>query len=101
MTLQTALTWLSGAGAGVAATFVLRQLDVVEWWLMLRSDYKRYLAFVVTATIACAGYSAMVALAYLAQPVDAQGWVEALFSVAAAAITASQVVHGATDLRKR
>ena len=101
MTLQAALIWLSGAGAGVAATFIIRRLDGWVWWGNLRPDLKRYLAFIETAIIACAAYSLMVAFAYQVRPGDAQAWVEALFAVSASAIVAGQVTHGARDLRKR
>lgn len=102
MTLETALTWLSGVGAGVVATFLLRQLDEASWWFRdLRPDHKRYLAFVATALVACVAYLVLVLLAYQLRPADAKAWAEALFAVAASSITAGQLAHSAMDLRKR
>lgn len=99
MTLQEFLIWvLSGGGAGVAA-FIL-----MEWIgnnTDLQPDLKRYLSLALASTVAVAAYAAGVAMGYEPTPEDVRGWIEAVFSVIAVAVMASQAVHGFTKLRKR
>jgi len=97
MSLQEFLVWvLSGGGAGVVA-FIL-----MEWIgknTDLQSDLKRYLSLALAGLVAVAAYSAGVAMGYEPTPEDVRGWIEAVFSVIAVAVMASQAVHGFARLR--
>ena len=96
--LGEALAWvLSGGGAGVIAYFIVGKTSLNE----LGADYKRYASIAVTAALAIVAWGAGMGMNYLNVPVDWRGWVEAAFSVIAVALTTSQVIHGARDLRQR
>ena len=99
MTLQEALQWvLVGGGAGWLAYAIIGWLPALE---KLRGDAKRYASFIMTALLACAGFELEVIFGFETAPVTVQGWLEALFSVIAIAITVSQTIHAARVLAKR
>ncbi len=103
MSLQDGLSWVLGGGAGVVAYYILAQLDVDwPWFHLLRSDYKRYLSFVLAGVFA----SAVAAIALVGgmvmnyhAPLAWREWAEVLFEVSFAAIVLSQTWHAAKDLR--
>jgi len=108
MTLREGLLWLMGIGAGVLAFYAIDRLEnqnkwpiIAAWLAMLRPDDKRGLAFVATAGIAVVAYLGTLLMLYEITPTSWRVWVEELFKVSAAAIVASQVVHGRVVLRRR
>ena len=105
MTLQEGLSWLLGGGAGVVAYYILAQLDADwPWFHTLRSDYKRYLSFVLTgvfaSAIAAVAMLASIAMGY-AQPLAWRPWIEMLFPVVFSAIVLAQTWHAKEVLRYR
>jgi len=96
--LKDALVFVSTAGAGVVAYWLMEQLPALE---ELMPMWKRYTAFVLAFIVACAGYAGLMVMQYVALPgvwpTDWRLWVETFFAVGAGAILASQVVH-AKDL---
>jgi hypothetical protein len=95
MTLQVALTWLTTAGSGLAAYWIIRRLNIESW----RPDWKRYLAYALTAVIAIGAYLLRVLLGYVPAPVG-QAWAETLFAVAMVAFGVSQLPHALVELRQ-
>lgn len=110
MTLRDGLLWLMGPGAGVLAWWLLRRLEgsvsMAIWWLRgwfvgLGAEDRRLVAFALAAVLAWAGYGLTLVMLYGEPPATWRAWVEELFGIAFAAITTSQVLHGAVELRAR
>ena len=106
MQLSEFLLWLIGPGAGIAAYFVIKNLDIrftfcglMHSWTFKRQSPKqmRRWGIVLPGGVAGVGYALAVALGYTVPPTDVQAWGEALFQVAAAAVTA-QLMHGEKEL---
>ena len=106
MELSDFLLWLIGPGAGIAAYFIIKNLDIqfTFYGLMHRITFRRETArsmrrwgIVLPGAIAAAGYTLAVVLGYTVAPVDAKAWLEALFLVSTAAVTA-QLMHGEKEL---
>lgn len=97
MELNELLAWvISGGGAGVLAYWLAAHWD----WLQEQSaEVKRYVTLAGASLLGMLAYGASVAMLYVAAPVDARGWIEALFSVAALAVIGSQALHGRRELR--
>ena len=97
MELSEFLLWLvTGGGAGLFGYWLMDR--VVKRFPGLSSELKRYLSLVIAAGLAMLAYYVQTMLAYVPSPETAQAWIEALFSVAAVAISLSQVVHGRVKL---
>ena len=106
MELNEFLKWLIGPGAGVAAYFFIKNLDWKVTWegCMYRLTFKtlepkilRRWGIVLPGAVAAVAYSIAVAMGYTVAPSSAQAWGEALFMVAASAVTA-QLMHGEKEL---
>ena len=97
MTLQEALQWIVGAGAGIIA-YAAMGLSFLD---NLKPDIKRYVSLALAAAIASGAFYLQVALNYQSEPETTQAWIEALFSVVAVAIGLSQVIHGARVLARK
>ena len=97
--LAAVLSWLvAGPGAGALAFYVLERLPRFQ---AMQPEYKRYVSLTATAVLAMAAFTAAVGLGYHVEPVDVQGWLEALFAVAFVATGLGQVLHGKVVLGKR
>ena len=97
MELSEFLTWLvNGGGAGIVAYWLM---DNLEFLRGLSSEWKRYASLGLAAGLAMLAFAAGVWLGYVDAPAGAQGWLEALFSVAALALGISQAWHGRAKLR--
>ena len=106
MELNEFLSWLIGPGAGLVVYWLIENLDFEFAWrgLVYRVTmkgksplFKRRAGIVGPGLLAAAVYAIAIGLGYVDTPVGTQGWFEALFQVAAAAVTA-QVVHGEKEL---
>jgi len=92
MELNEFLTWvLSGGGAGIVSYWLMEHL---AFFVQLAAQYKRYVSLALAGGLAVLGYLAAVGMGYQVAPVEAKGWIEALFSVAGVAIGLSQLIHG-------
>jgi len=95
MELREFLVWLISGGAGVATYWLMEN---VKFLAGLGSEAKRYVALVLPALLAGAGYSLMVAFSYESMPGTPQEWFEKLFFVMTA-VWVGQVVHGRLKLK--
>ena len=98
MELRDFLVWLTTAGSGVAAFYIVAN---VMWFSTLTPERKRLAAFGVAAILAVLAWLAQVGLGYVATPATGVGWLEALFAVATGAFSLSQIIHGAQVLRQK
>jgi len=99
MGLNELLTWvLSGGGAGVVSYWLMEHLAFL---VMLAPQYKRYASLALAGGLAVLGYLAAVGMGYQVAPVEAKGWIEALFSVVGVAIGLGQLIHGAKQMKPR
>jgi hypothetical protein len=97
MTLKEAIAWvLSQGGAGMVAFWIVEKIISNNW----RADHKRYIAFVLTAAIACGSFYFATVMGYMPTPQTWRGWIEQLFQAASGAILVSQVAHAAIVLRR-
>ena len=96
MDLESALVWIISGGG--AAWFGFYLCDHVPALQKLVGDYKRYVAFALTALVAIGAWCGLTAVTQGAWPADWRAWVSELFSVAATAIIAGQGIHAATTL---
>ena len=106
MQLSEFLLWLIGPGAGIASYFIIRKLDIrftvgglMHSWTFKRQSPRqmRRWGIVLPGIVAAIGYAVAVVFGYTYPPADVQAWGEALFQVAAAAVTA-QLMHGEKEL---
>jgi hypothetical protein len=96
--LQELVIWLlTGGGAGVVAFALVEKIPALA---NLLPDYKRYVSLAITGAVAVAAWFFSVWMTWTVAPTGAQAWVEAIVSVIGTAIITSQVIHGATSLRK-
>lgn len=99
MTLQDFLVWvLSGGGAGIVAYWLMQR---IEERANVSAEMKRYLSLLLAALAAVLAYFGSVWIGYEPQPETVKTWIEAVFSVIAIAIAASQAIHGFMRLRDR
>lgn len=91
MELGEFLPWVTTAGAGVAAYWLMEEIEALA---ELAPQMKRRVACVISAALAMGAYLAMIGMGYAVMPAGARGWIEALFAVATGAFGLSQMVHG-------
>jgi len=96
MTLREVLAWLMSSGGAAAIAFAL--MDRVWWLEELAPQPKRFVAFGITAGLACGAFGVCVAMGYNPVPADWRAWVEVLVFTATTAIVLGQGVHGAVRL---
>lgn len=99
--LEIVLQGLIAGGAGVVASWIM------EWaqrkWKKLAAlpaDIKTYLALGISGVIGVLCYLGQVAMLYAPMPLDARGWIEALFLSAASAALANKAAHSFFVQRK-
>ena len=91
MELKAFLWFLvSGGGAGIVAYWLM---DNVAWFAGLNPKPKRWVAFALSAIVACLAFTASVFAGYSLTPVGALCWIEQLFSVATAAFGLATLLH--------
>lgn len=89
--LLDAIVWvLSGGGAGALAYWLIERSGAV---VDIPPRLKRPLAFAFTGLIAVGAYVGAVLMGYDQVPPDVFAWIEVLYSVVAAAILTSQLLH--------
>ena len=93
--LSEILVWVTTAGAGVLAYWLMEEID---WLAQLAPQPKRFVSFALTGAIALAAWGVQIVMAYAQAPVGWRGWIEAAIAIAAAAIAVAQGVHGVRDL---
>lgn len=98
MQLEGLFKWVLSGGAGVIAYALMEEIPFLA---TLQSKAKRYAALGIASALACLGFGAMVLFGYEAAPIDAQSWVEALFSAIAVAVGLSQIIHGERQLNDK
>jgi len=98
LTLEQALRWLMASGAGIASYWLIERIPALA---ALASEPKRYVALAMSGGLAMLCFLSLVGLTYEPNPASVQGWLEALFSVAAVACGLNQVVHARINLRAR
>lgn len=99
ITLLALIGWiLTNGGAGVLTYFVM---DKIRWFKDMDADYKRYWSVGIAALIAAAAWGIGMLMTYYPVPADWRAWVETAFATIGIAVVASQLTHGATDLRER
>lgn len=98
ITLQALFIWiLTNGGAGAVAYFIM---DKVRWLKEQPPDYKRYWSLGIAALVSGAAWGAGMLMTYYPVPVDWRAWVETAFATIGVAVVSSQLIHGATDLRR-
>jgi hypothetical protein len=99
ITLASVLAWVaSGGGAILVANWLLER---VRFLVELQAEARRIVAFALTGSIAAGFYALSVWAKYNPLPVGFQGWLEALFPIAATAVGLGQLIHGRTKLRQK
>jgi len=98
MELRDFLLWLfaDGGGAAIAAYWLMERLS--KW--VTSAAYRRYLSLALAPAIAWVAFAGAVALGYVNNPGDAQGWLEMLFTLGFTAVIGSQGAHGYLKLRE-
>jgi hypothetical protein len=93
------LLWIiAGGGGGTAAWWLIGN---IKWLKELAPDYKRYASWILSAGLPLAAWGIFLLMGYEPPPSTWQGWVERIFALIALAFSGSQILHGATDLRRR
>lgn len=91
------LQWcVAGGGAGVLSYWLMEK---VTWLTQRKAEHKRYWSVALSAVLGAGAYAVAVGLNYQADPVSAQGWLEALVAAAGVATGLSQIIHGRRKLR--
>ena len=99
LTLEGALIWLlREGGAAVLAYYAMEHVRVL---VELQAAWKRLVAWILTGTLALAGYGFTLWVGSAPMPVGPMEWVEALFAVVAAAILGAEGIHGVKQLSKK
>lgn len=97
LTLGGFLVWLMSAAGATAVT--VWGMDAVPWLKAQSAEARRYLSLAIAAVLPVLAWLATLGLGYSEAPVTWQGWMEAVFALAAPSIVASQGLHGALRLR--
>lgn len=100
--LALMLQGLIAGGAGVVASWLMERAQR-KWKKLdaLPADIKTYLAIALSGGIGMLCYLAQVGMRYTVIPVDARGWIEALFLSAASAALSNKAAHSFFVQRKR
>lgn len=109
MTRDLLIYLISGGGSAVIVSWFMdtplglrireRITALLAPWLGVR-EFSRYLAIVLTTGVALAAYCLAAAAGYVPWPADAIGWSDLILELAGIAFTGSQIIHGATSLRR-
>lgn len=98
LSLPDLLTFVTGGGAAVLAFWLL---DRISWLGNLNPEQKRYTAYVLTGGLAVLAWLIKLAMLYEPTPADTRAWAESLYSVAAGAIVANQLLHARVSMKKK
>jgi len=95
-TLYDILKWGTTVGAGALAYYIVDRTRLN----LLPPFEKRLAAFIIAGLFAVVFWMAQIAMLYAPEPMTWRAWIEGAVAVVCGAITASQIVHGARDLRR-
>lgn len=100
MELREVLAWvISGGGAAVLGYWLMEHIPALA---ELQSEWKRYVAYVLTAGIAIGAYMVEYIFGYVQPPApEWRAWVEVLFQVASVAVGLGQIIHARMKLSER
>lgn len=96
LSLREALLYLISGGGGALVYWLMEK---VRFFKELRNDVKRYAAFLLSGVLPVVAWVVYLGLGYDVPPATWQEWVERIFSLALAAILASQGIHAYKKLR--
>jgi len=98
--LAEVLIWLvAGGGSGVAAYALWAFLEnEIPDLANIPARYERWICLGISVLIGVAGYFIQGAMTYRPWPVEAQAWIEQIFSVVALSVLAAQAIHGSKRL---
>jgi len=97
MELKSFLVWLTTPAAGVLAYLIIDNGGRLD---ALPPQWKRALAYILTAAIALSAWGVQIIFNYVPAPATWSQWIEVAFAIAMGAFGVSQFVHGARDLRE-
>ena len=99
LTLEQGLAWvLGGGGAGVLTYFIVGKVPFLK---KQEPDYKRYWSIGIVVVLAACAWGLTMLMGYSPVPTTWRAGIEMAFSVMFVALTSSQIMHGAIDLRQK
>ena len=90
MDLKTFLVWLTTIGAAIITYELIEHIPAL---VALEARIKRVVAYAMSAGLAILAWLAQIGMVYIAAPVGARAWIEAIFAVGTAAFGLATLIH--------